>query len=289
MADPVIATGNTAPANANFGQRLEHGLFGLVSVRRADGTTGNDLTSRVNLITADLVHDDVAGAYAVWQALPANAKTQSESWGCAGQDQRRGGQRCSRSPAFGDRRALARRSRDVAYAPSALARFLDDPSSPLLRASRADRLGRRLPRRTPRSHLAGLVWLSGRNIGRRSWSSPSPLLLSWPGSSSASSWDCRASLPTRRAAGGAKRATRPCPRGLVAVHAGDARTAGRASVQATKQLKNDPLALMLKAQSAPTHGRRSRRHPSLPGIGAARGHACSRFARAARGGEPARR
>ena len=47
LADPVVATGDAAPANANFGQRLEHGLFGLVSVRRADGTTGNDLASRV--------------------------------------------------------------------------------------------------------------------------------------------------------------------------------------------------------------------------------------------------
>ncbi len=81
LADPVIATGNTAPANANFGQKLEHGLFGLVSVRRADGTTGNDLTSRVNLIAADLGHDDVPGAYAVWQALPAGAKAKSDSWG----------------------------------------------------------------------------------------------------------------------------------------------------------------------------------------------------------------
>ena len=81
LADPVIATGNTAPANANFGQKLEHGLFGLVSVRRADGTTGTDLTSRVNLIAADLAHDDVPGAYATWQALPADAKAKSDSWG----------------------------------------------------------------------------------------------------------------------------------------------------------------------------------------------------------------
>ena len=81
LADPVIATGSKAPANANFGQRLEHGLFGLVSVRRADGTTGNDLASRVDLIAADLAHDDVPGAYAAWQALPADAKARSDSWG----------------------------------------------------------------------------------------------------------------------------------------------------------------------------------------------------------------
>ena len=81
LADPVIATGNKAPANANFGQRLEHGLFGLVSVRRADGTGGNDLVSRVNLIEADLAHDDVPGAYAAWQALSADAKAKSDAWG----------------------------------------------------------------------------------------------------------------------------------------------------------------------------------------------------------------
>ena len=43
-------------------------------------------------------------------------------------------------------------------------------------------------------------------------------------------------------------------RGLVAVHAGDARVAGRASAQAARQLKNDPLALMLRAQSAQLTG-----------------------------------
>lgn len=81
LADPVIATGNKAPANANFGERLKHGLFGLVSVRRDDRTTGGDLTSQVNLIEADLAHDDVPGAYSTWQALPADAKAKSSSWG----------------------------------------------------------------------------------------------------------------------------------------------------------------------------------------------------------------
>ncbi len=81
LSDPVIATGNKAPANANLGQRLEHGLFGLVSVHRADGTTGNDLASRVNLIEADLGHGDVVAAYAAWQALPADARARSDNWG----------------------------------------------------------------------------------------------------------------------------------------------------------------------------------------------------------------
>ncbi|VVB47663.1 HemY domain protein [Beijerinckiaceae bacterium RH AL1] len=39
-------------------------------------------------------------------------------------------------------------------------------------------------------------------------------------------------------------------RGLIAAAAGDARTAGRAATQARKNLKNDPLALMLRAQAA---------------------------------------
>ncbi len=43
-------------------------------------------------------------------------------------------------------------------------------------------------------------------------------------------------------------------RGLVAVNAGDARAAGRASAQASRQLKDDPLALMLRAQSAQLTG-----------------------------------
>ena len=39
-------------------------------------------------------------------------------------------------------------------------------------------------------------------------------------------------------------------RGLIAVGAGDARTAGKASAQASRHLRNDPLALMLRAQAA---------------------------------------
>ena len=43
-------------------------------------------------------------------------------------------------------------------------------------------------------------------------------------------------------------------RGLIAVGSGDARTAGKASSQASKHLKNDPLAIMLRAQSAHLNG-----------------------------------
>lgn len=39
-------------------------------------------------------------------------------------------------------------------------------------------------------------------------------------------------------------------RGLIAVHSGDARAAGRASAQASRQLKGDALAIMLQAQAA---------------------------------------
>ena len=81
LADPVIATGSKAPANAGFGERLKHGLFGLVSVRRADETTGTDLPSRVALIKADLAHNDVPGAYATWTELPPDAKAKSQTWG----------------------------------------------------------------------------------------------------------------------------------------------------------------------------------------------------------------
>ncbi len=81
LADPVVATGSKAPANAGFGERLKHGLFGLVSIRRADETTGSDLPSRVALIQADLAHNDVVGAYRVWTALPNDAKAKSDAWG----------------------------------------------------------------------------------------------------------------------------------------------------------------------------------------------------------------
>ena len=81
LVDPVIATGSKAPANAGFGERLKHGLFGLVSVRRADETTGTDLPSRVARIKADLAHNDVLGAYATWGELPPDAKAKSQAWG----------------------------------------------------------------------------------------------------------------------------------------------------------------------------------------------------------------
>lgn len=43
-------------------------------------------------------------------------------------------------------------------------------------------------------------------------------------------------------------------RGLIAVNSGDGRTAERAAVQAARHLKGDPLALMLRAQSAGLNG-----------------------------------
>ncbi len=81
LADPVIATGAKAPATAGFAERLKQGLLGLVSIRRGDDTSGSDLASRVALIQADLAHNDVAGAYAAWSALPSDAKAKSDAWG----------------------------------------------------------------------------------------------------------------------------------------------------------------------------------------------------------------
>ena len=43
-------------------------------------------------------------------------------------------------------------------------------------------------------------------------------------------------------------------RGLIAVGAGDGRTAGQAAAQARRHLKNDPLAIMLRAQAAHMNG-----------------------------------
>ena len=83
LVDPIVASGSKAPANANFGQRLLHGMFGLVSVRRTDGGTGNDLSSKVALIEADLGSDDIVAAFRVWDALPADAKRVSGTWGAS--------------------------------------------------------------------------------------------------------------------------------------------------------------------------------------------------------------
>ena len=82
LADPIIASEQRTPApNAGFLDKLKTGMFSMVSVRRSDDTTGDTLASHVALIEADLTHDDVAGAYAVWMALPPAAKAKSEAWG----------------------------------------------------------------------------------------------------------------------------------------------------------------------------------------------------------------
>jgi hypothetical protein len=81
LADPILATERHAAPNASFWDRLKSGMSGLVSIRSADDTTGDTLASHVALIQADLAHDDVAGAYKVWSALPAAAKAKSDAWG----------------------------------------------------------------------------------------------------------------------------------------------------------------------------------------------------------------
>ena len=82
LADPIIATEHHAAApNASFADKLKAGLFGMVSIRAVGDTTGDGIAARVAAIQADLAHDDVSGAYAVWAALPPAAKAKSESWG----------------------------------------------------------------------------------------------------------------------------------------------------------------------------------------------------------------
>ena len=81
LADPIMATAYKAPPNAGLMDKLKSGMMSMVSVRSADATAGDDVGSRVSRIEADLAHDDVAGAYATWDGLPADAKARSEAWG----------------------------------------------------------------------------------------------------------------------------------------------------------------------------------------------------------------
>jgi HemY protein len=52
-------------------------------------------------------------------------------------------------------------------------------------------------------------------------------------------------------------------RGLIAVGAGDARTAGKAASQANRHLRNDPLAIMLRAQAAHLNGESRTAHAAF--------------------------
>jgi len=81
LADPIMASASRAPANAGLMDRLKSGMMGMVQIRRADATAGDDVGSRVSRIEDDLAHDDVAGAYAAWDGLPPDAKAKSEAWG----------------------------------------------------------------------------------------------------------------------------------------------------------------------------------------------------------------
>ncbi len=81
LADPIIASEPRDAGHGGFVDKLKSGMFSMVSVRRADETTGDTLASHVALIQADLAHDDVADAFKVWTALPASAKAKSEAWG----------------------------------------------------------------------------------------------------------------------------------------------------------------------------------------------------------------
>ena len=81
LADTIMATANRASPNAGLMDRLKSGMASMVSVRSAGASDGDDVGSRVSRIEADLAHDDVAGAYATWDGLPADAKTKSDAWG----------------------------------------------------------------------------------------------------------------------------------------------------------------------------------------------------------------
>lgn len=80
LALPITTTAHKAPPNAGLVDRLKSGMFSIVSVRRADDTSGDDLASRVARIRAALAHDDVAGALDAWNALPADAKAKADAW-----------------------------------------------------------------------------------------------------------------------------------------------------------------------------------------------------------------
>lgn len=81
LAEPIEVTAQKPPPNAGFLDRLKRGLFSMVSIRRADDTSGDDLPSRVARIKAALAHDDVPGAVATWEALPADAQAKGTAWG----------------------------------------------------------------------------------------------------------------------------------------------------------------------------------------------------------------
>ena len=81
LADKIIAASNKVPPNASLMDRLKSGMSSMVSVRSAGASDGDDVGSRVSRIETDLAHDDVAGAYATWDGLPADAKAKSDAWG----------------------------------------------------------------------------------------------------------------------------------------------------------------------------------------------------------------
>ena len=81
LTEPLSATAHKAPPNAGFVDRLKSGMLSMVSVRSVDDTGGTDPAARAAQINTDLAHDDVAGALATWDALPAEAKPRGgEDW-----------------------------------------------------------------------------------------------------------------------------------------------------------------------------------------------------------------
>ncbi len=83
LTDGLLAAGTKLPPNAGFWDRMKSGASGLISIRRVDAVTGDDVPSRVARIKADLARDDVVDAVKTWEALPAEAKSKPDSaaWG----------------------------------------------------------------------------------------------------------------------------------------------------------------------------------------------------------------
>ncbi len=83
LTEGLVAAGRKLPADAGLWDRLKTGASGLVSIRRVDAVSGDDLPSRVARIKADLERNDVVDAVNTWTALPAEARARPDAaaWG----------------------------------------------------------------------------------------------------------------------------------------------------------------------------------------------------------------
>jgi hypothetical protein len=68
------------PANAGTVERLLESARGLVEVRRAGPTTGDQPAAVVTRVRAALAAGDLETALAEWRGLPENARTATAAW-----------------------------------------------------------------------------------------------------------------------------------------------------------------------------------------------------------------